>query len=231
MKKIITLVITLFAAIGMQIEAKDIVSTEETLTAVSVNGIAMDDDEFAYLLVWHNAGFPDEEFATAPTFVFTKHVVVRYDDSSVEERDENIEVVGTEDDMGDWSASAIIGGVEYSVYATIAISFTVTYMDGETLLGTESVAEAEMATQYGQYEAKEGYTFEGWYSDPALTTPIDLTTTPFFEDATVYAKFTETATAIGHAKEDMQATKTIRNGMLLIEQNGALLNTQGARLR
>jgi hypothetical protein len=169
-------------------EGKAIVSTVETLTGVSANGVAMSADEFSNLLLLHNAGFPNEEFAEAPTFVFTKHIVITYEDSSTKESDADIEVVGVEDEMGDWAASATIGGVEYSVYAGKAVSVTITYMDGETLLGTEVIAEADLAKDYVNYESKPLATFLGWFSDAECTTPVDFNM-PVYTDITVYAKF------------------------------------------
>ena len=170
-------------------ETKTIVSTEETLTGVAVNGVEMEASEFANLLLHHEAGFPNEEFAEAPTFVFTKHIVITYEDSSTKESDADIEVVGVEDAQGDWVASATIGGVPYSVYAPKAVAVTITYMDGETVLGTEIIAEGEQATEYAQYESRPATTFLGWFSDAECTTPVNLATEAFFANATVYAKF------------------------------------------
>ena len=170
-------------------EGKAVVSTVETLTGVSANGVAMSDDEFANLLLWHNAGFPEEEFAAAPTFVFYRNTVITYEDESVKEINDYIEVVGVEDEMGDWAASATIGGVEYSVYAGKAVSVTITYMDGETVLGTEVIAEADFAEDYVNYESKPLATFIGWFSDAECTTPVDLVNMPVYTDITVYAKF------------------------------------------
>lgn len=169
--------------------AKQVVSTVETLTGVSANGVAMSADEFANLLLWHNnAGFPNEEFAEAPTFVFYRNTVITYDDESVKEINDSIEVVGIEDAQGDWAASATIGGVEYSVYAGKAVSVTITYMDGETVLGTEIIAEADFAEDYVNYESKPLATFLGWFSDAECTTPVDFNM-PVYTDITVYAKF------------------------------------------
>ena len=169
-------------------EGKAIVSTVETLTGVSANGVAMSADEFANLLLWHNAGFPDEEFAAAPTFVFYRNTVITYEDESTKEINDYIEVVGVEDEMGDWAASATIGGVEYSVYAGKAVSVTITYMDGETVLGTEVIAEADLAKDYVNYESKPLANFLGWFSDAECTTPVDFNM-PVYSDITVYAKF------------------------------------------
>lgn len=169
-------------------EGKAIVSTEETLTGVSANGVAMSADQFSNLLLHHNAGFPNEEFAEAPTFVFTKHIVITYEDSSTKESDADIEVVGSEDAQGDWAASATIGGVEYSVYAGKAVAVTITYMDGESVLGTEIVKVGESATKHGEYEVKPLAEFQGWYTDAELTSEADLSAT-VNADMVLYGKF------------------------------------------
>lgn len=169
-------------------EGKAIVSTVETLTGVSANGVAMSADEFSNLLLMHNAGFPNDEFAAAPTFVFYRNTVITYEDESTKVINDSIEVVGVEDGQGDWAASATIGGVEYSVYAGKAVAVTITYMDGETVLGTEIIAEADYAEDYVNFESKPLATFLGWFSDPELTTPVDFTI-PVYTDITVYAKF------------------------------------------
>lgn len=173
-------------------ETKTIVSTVETLTGVSVNGTAISAEQFNSLTSapYYKGGFPEEEFAAAPTFVFTKHIVITYDDSTTKESDVEVEVEGVAD-ADEWVASLTINSIEYHVYAVKLESVTVTYMDGETVLGTEIVEEAGTAAEYAQYETKPLATFEGWYSDAALTQPINLAEHMFFVDETVYAKFTK----------------------------------------
>lgn len=169
---------------------KTIVSTVETLTGVSVNGTAISADQFNSLTSapYYKGGFPEEEFAAAPTFVFTKHIVITYDDSTTKESDVEVEVEGVAD-ADEWVASLTINSIEYHVYAVKLESVTVTYMDGETVLGTEIVEEGGTAAEYAQYETKPLATFEGWYSDAALTQPINLAEYMFFADETVYAAF------------------------------------------
>ena len=171
---------------------KTIVSTVETLTGVTVNGTAMSAEQFNSLTSapYYKGGFPGEEFAAAPTFVFTKHIVITYDDSTTKESDVEVEVEGVAD-AGEWVASLTINSIEYHVYAVKLESVTVTYMDGETVLGTEIVAKAGTSAEYAQYETKPLATFEGWYSDAALTQPINLAEHMFSADETVYAKFTK----------------------------------------
>lgn len=173
-------------------ETKTIVSTVETLTGVTVNGTAISAEEFNSLTSapYYKGGFPSEEFAAAPTFVFTKHIVITYDDSTTKESDVEVEVEGVAN-ADEWVASLTINSIEYHVYAVKLESVTVTYKDGETVLGTEIVEEGGTAAEYAQYETKPLATFEGWYSDAALTQPINLTEYMFFADETVYAKFTK----------------------------------------
>lgn len=173
-------------------ETKTIVSTVETLTGVTVNGTAISDEQFNSLTSapYYKGGFPDEEFAAAPTFVFTKHIVITYDDSTTKESDVEVEVEGVAN-ADEWVASLTINSIEYHVYAVKLEPVTVTYKDGETVLGTEIVGEGGTAAEYAQYETKPLATFEGWYSDAALTQPINLAEYMFFADETVYAKFTK----------------------------------------
>lgn len=173
-------------------ETKTIVSTVETLTGVTVNGTAISAEQFNSLTSapYYKGGFPEEEFAAAPTFVFTKHIVITYDDSTTKESDVEVEVEGVAN-ADEWVASLTINSIEYHVYAVKLESVTVTYKDGETVLGTEIVEEGGTAAEYAQYETKPLATFEGWYSDAALTQPINLAEYMFFADETVYAKFTK----------------------------------------
>ena len=115
-------------------ETKTIVSTVETLTGVTVNGTAISAEQFNSLTSapYYKGGFPEEEFAAAPTFVFTKHIVITYDDSTTKESDVEVEVEGVAD-ADEWVASLTINSIEYHVYAVKLESVTVTYMDGETV--------------------------------------------------------------------------------------------------
>ena len=65
-------------------------------------------------------------------------------------------------------------------------SYTVTLMDGDSVITT---MEKDKATHLDAPQAptKDGYTFEGWYTDEALTVPYnpDLLSA----NLTLYAKF------------------------------------------
>lgn len=70
---------------------------------------------------------------------------------------------------------------------------TVTFMEGETELGTASVQAGEVLSSdsYSDYENKEGSEFLGWYEAPSFieASKKDLTTDTFEEDTTLYASF------------------------------------------
>ena len=70
--------------------------------------------------------------------------------------------------------------------------YTVTYMDGETVLGTETVKEGEKATKASTYEAKAHATFVGWFEDAALTVPANFNAA-ITADKTFYGKWTANA--------------------------------------
>ena len=69
----------------------------------------------------------------------------------------------------------------------IPVHVTVTFMDGETVLSTQSCLKGETVT--AGIARKEGYTFEGWFTDAACTQAWD-SSAPVNEDITIYAKFT-----------------------------------------
>lgn len=76
--------------------------------------------------------------------------------------------------------------------ATPINKYTVTYMDGETVLGTERVNEGETATKASNYEAKAHATFVGWFEDAALTDQADFNAA-ITADKTFYGKWTANA--------------------------------------
>lgn len=83
-------------------------------------------------------------------------------------------------------------------------SYTVTYhlSEGVTLNGQSGVVKAEFikgkTVDYGM-ATKEGYRFGGWYTDEALSTPLD-TTTPATTNLDLYPKFTEFGPGVSEAK-------------------------------
>lgn len=66
--------------------------------------------------------------------------------------------------------------------------YTVTYMDGEKVLGTESVKEGEDAVKAGNFQDKAHATFDGWFEDTDYTMPANFN--GISADMTVYGKWT-----------------------------------------
>ncbi len=70
----------------------------------------------------------------------------------------------------------------------IPVNVTVTFKDGDTVLDTKSCLKGQTIT--AGIQRKEGYTFDGWYTDAALTQEWD-SSKAIEADMTVYAKFTK----------------------------------------
>jgi len=66
-------------------------------------------------------------------------------------------------------------------------SYTVTFKDGETTLSTATVEEGEKITKPTD-PTKDGFEFVNWYTDSALTTEYDFTST-ITGNTTIYAKW------------------------------------------
>ena len=171
-------------------ETKTVVSTEESLTAVTINDVAISATDLASL-VSNKHLFLADAYVTAPVVKFTKHTVITYDDSSTKEKDEVIEVT-SQPATTTWSASATINGNSYYVYTSKAASRTVTYMYGEQVLGTEIVAANGNPAEYAQYETMPLATFGGWYKDAELTQKVEsMAAEVISADVTFYAKFSK----------------------------------------
>ena len=157
---------------------KEIVSTEESLTAVTINDVAISATDLASLV--------------SNKYLFlADHTVITYDDSSTKEKDEVIEVT-SQPETTTWSASATINGNSYYVYTSKAASRTVTYMYGEQVLGTEIVAANGNPAEYAQYETMPLATFGGWYKDAELTQKVEsMAAEVISADVTFYAKFSK----------------------------------------
>ena len=158
-------------------ETKTVVSTEESLTAVTINDVAISATDLASL-VSNKYLFLADAYVTAPVVKFTKHTVITYDDASTKEKDEVIEVTSQP--------------ATYYVYTSKAASRTVTYMYGEQVLGTEIVAANGNPAEYAQYETMPLATFGGWYKDAELTQKVEsMAAEVISADVTFYAKFSK----------------------------------------
>ncbi|MBR6117808.1 MAG: InlB B-repeat-containing protein, partial [Paludibacteraceae bacterium] len=164
--------------------------TEESLTAVTINDVAISATDLASL-VSNKYLFLADAYVTAPVVKFTKHTVITYDDASTKEKDEVIEVT-SQPETTTWSASATINGNSYYVYTSKAASRTVTYMYGEQVLGTEIVAANGNPAEYAQYETMPLATFGGWYKDAELTQKVEsMAAEVISANVTFYAKFSK----------------------------------------
>ena len=155
---------------------KEIVSTEESLTAVTINDVAISATDLASL-VSNKHLFLADAYVTAPVVKFTKHTVITYDDSSTKEKDEVIEVT-SQPATTTWSASATINGNSYYVYTSKAAS--------------RIVAANGNPAEYAQYETMPLATFGGWYKDAELTQKVEsMAAEVISADVTFYAKFSK----------------------------------------
>lgn len=170
-------------------EGKAIISQVETLTGAAVNGEALGESDMATLnsaLTLNLAA----EYAEAPTVTFTVQTATYYEGEETPSiKSKDIDVVAALNPDGKWQAQQTVGEQTYTITAVKPATATVTYMDGETVLGEEIVKVGESATKYGEYEVKPLAEFQGWYTDAELTTPVDFANSPVYTDITVYAKF------------------------------------------
>ena len=159
----------------------------ETLTGEAINGVALDETGMSTLL--NNGEFEDPAYyVEAPTVTFTVQKDTYYvGEETPSTKSENIDVVA-ELAAGMWTAQYTIGAQTYTITAVKPATATVTYMDGETVLGTETVKVGESATKYGEYEVKPLAEFQGWYTNAELTSEADLTAA-VSADMVLYVKF------------------------------------------
>lgn len=93
------------------------------------------------------------------------------------------------------SPKNIADAIHKSIPVEEVTKYTITWMNGETTLGTDEVAEGTVPAYTGTAPTKEGYVFEGWNSDSSAQTA--LAELPAAEaDATYYAIFT-----VAHSEE------------------------------
>lgn len=169
-------------------ETKEIDHVDVTLGGVAVNGEALGELDMATLygaLTLNLAA----EYAEAPTVTFTVQTDTYYvGETEPSTKSEDIDVVAALNLDGKWQAQQTVGEQTYTITAVKPATATVTYMDGETVLGKEIVKVGESATKYGEYEVKPLAEFQGWYTDAELTSEADLSAT-VGEDMVLYAKF------------------------------------------
>ena len=171
---------------------KQIVSTVETLTAVSINDFPIAAADFTTLVSEHTLILEDSAYATAPVVKFNKHIVITYEDATTQEKDEVIAKTSQQSQAAMWGAWIDVAGVEYSVYTIKAVGYTVTYMmmdeNNEIVLGTEVVKAGGHPAEYAQYEVRPLCTFNDWYDADNIET-VDLSEVVVNSDMSFYADF------------------------------------------
>ena len=196
-----------------------IVSAVEELTNVKVNGTAISAADLNDLKNDHYVNL-NGQYAKAPVVTYTKKVTTTYADESVKIEDVDIDVTAEFVEVNNnWEAEANINGIGYRVLMQKAASHTVTYKDGETVLGTEIVGDGGHPEEYTQYQNMQLATFGGWYREANLEEVAYLEDENINEDVTFYAKFEKAyAQSINIEKAVMQNGK----GYAIIPQLGAL---------
>ena len=195
-------------------------SKVEELINVKVNGTAISAANLNDLKNDHSVSL-DDQYAKAPVVTYTKKVTTTYDDESVKIADVDVEVTAEFAEANNvWEAEAQINDINYRVIMQKAASYTVTYKDGETVLGTEIVAVGGHPAEYAQYQSMSLATFEGWYREANLEEKIEyIEDENINEDVIFYAKFVKAyAQSINIEKAVMQNGK----GYAIIPQLGTL---------
>ena len=166
---------------------KEVDHVDVTLGGVAVNGEALSDIQMATLYGALSLDLANE-YAEAPTVTFTVQTDTYYvGEETPSTKSEGIDVVA-ELAAGMWMAQYTVGEKTYTITAVKPATATVTYMDGETVLGTEIVKVGESATKHGEYEVKPLAEFQGWYTDAELTSAADLSAT-VVANMVLYGKF------------------------------------------
>ena len=169
-------------------ETKKIDHVDVTLGGVAVNGEALREPDMATLYGALSLDLTNE-YAEAPTVTFTVQTDTYYvGEETPSTKSEDIDVVAALNPDGKWQAQQTVGEQTYTITAVKPATATVTYMDGETVLGTETVKVGESATKHGEYEVKPLAEFQGWYTDAELTSEANLSAT-VGADMVLYAKF------------------------------------------
>lgn len=167
---------------------KEIDHVDVSLGGVAINGVALTDIDMAVLYGAFSLDLT-AEYVEAPTVTFTVQTDTYYvGEETPSTKSENIDVVAALNHDGKWQAQQTVGEHTYTITAVKPATATVTYMDGETVLGEEIVKVGESATKHGEYEVKPLAEFQGWYTDAGLTSPADLSAA-VSADMVLYGKF------------------------------------------
>ena len=170
---------------------KEVARVVETLTGAAINGVALKETEMSTLL--NNGKFEDPAYyVEAPTVTFTVQTATYYvGEETPTTKSKDIDVVAALNPDGKWQAQYTVSEKTYTITAVKPATATVTYMDGATVLGEETVKVGEPATKYADYQEKPLAEFQGWYTDAELTAAADLNAA-VNADKTLYGKFVKT---------------------------------------
>ena len=171
---------------------KEVDHVDVTLGGVAVNGEALGELDMATLygaLTLNLAA----EYVEAPTVTFTVQTDTYYvgGEGTPSTKSEKIDVVAALNPDGKWQAQYTVSEKTYTITAVKPATATITYMDGATVLGEETVKVGEPATKYADYQEKPLAEFQGWYTDAELTAAADLTAA-INANLTLYGKFMKT---------------------------------------
>ena len=108
-----------------------------------------------------------------------------------------------------WISLLLVAAMAISLFAGCAkeeTKFSVEYMDGDTVLKTEEVAEGGTAAEWTP--EKEGQTFVGWFATPTMSVEFDFSkpiteNTKVFAGFSAYAEDTRTWAIVGSGKGDL----------------------------
>ena len=156
--------------------ARDIASTEITLSDVKVNNRSISSDSLTTLVSAKSLLLKDE-FVTAPEIKFNEHKVITYADEllpATKVTDKVYTVTATLVD-GNWQAQATINAITYTVTAPKQSSAKVYYYDGETKIGEETVAIGGHPAEYASHQGKDYATFVAWYNNSDLVDEHKIT--------------------------------------------------------
>ncbi len=183
-----------FAAIKVIRPAeREIISTTVELTGASINDVALTSSEFATLTTDPAYKFESaSKYTTAPTIKFNKRTTITYDEGDPKVTNEVVSVVA-EEVSSKWQAQATIGTTTYTITAVKPVSYTVTYYDGETEIGTEVVEKDASPVEYAAKQAKAHYDFVAWYNNADLAAEhkiTDISALVISANTPVYGKWT-----------------------------------------
>ncbi|MCQ2347720.1 MAG: InlB B-repeat-containing protein [Paludibacteraceae bacterium] len=103
--------------------------------------------------------------------------------------------------FANWSWTESLETVTKDITATATFTRTlnkykVSYYDGDSKLGEEDVDYNGNPADYASYQTKQGYTFNGWYSDAALQNSVTIASEVITSAKSYYGKWTATTVSV-----------------------------------